>query len=412
MHLLIVALVQIVGLLVLLVVLRIGVPLFQALRSFYFALGFDTRLTRRLPLLLGLSLLVFLVCGAYLEWCRRAFEASQVSALNTLLRTMNAQPDRGDLCTPAVRIPAWMMDDATVIFTLAELEAFAPTTAAMPDSESLPPGTPTTASTDRTPLSAGAMDRTLLALQRARSVSHHADFLSHIHTIESQIASLANALAECPVYSLGTDEIAVDLTHLQQPLIELRSSESTLDQFAIAFAIDTELSHITDWLTTVREMPVINGDARGTLPSGGTPVRFCEPEEPLPPTSTMYTKAGTAGSGGLGQMVGTGRADFTLLTRQDGPHVFARLVGPVDDVWRGFIRAGDSIDVTLPAGEYSLRYAGGLTWYGNKFLFGPATQFSQADRMISLSYRYHTTVELAPRVGGNLPETAIDANNF
>jgi len=153
-------------------------------------------------------------------------------------------------------------------------------------------------------------------------------------------------------------------------------------------------------LASARPMPVINGEAKGTLPAAGTLVRFCEQRLPLPATQTFYSDSKNASCA------------FKLTTRGGGPHVYARLVQHGHDVWRGFVRAGTSIRVELPYGGYTLRYAMGKNWFGNSFLFGPESTFSEAGDVIGLRNGYEVTIELIPQAGGNLSERSIDANSF
>lgn len=153
-------------------------------------------------------------------------------------------------------------------------------------------------------------------------------------------------------------------------------------------------------LANARPMPVINGEAKGTLPAAGTLIRFCEQRLALPATQTFYSDSKNASCA------------FKLTTRAGGAHVYARLVQRGRDAWRGFVRAGDSIRVELPYGDYTLRYAMGRNWFGSSFLFGPESTFSEAGDVVDLRYGYETTIELIPQAGGNLSERSIDANSF
>jgi len=50
-----------------------------------------------------------------------------------------------------------------------------------------------------------------------------------------------------------------------------------------------------------------------------------------------------------------------------------------------FVRAGESVEVRVPFGTYSVRMASGQQWYGEAMRFGPTTAYSQIDQPLDFS---------------------------
>jgi hypothetical protein len=114
----------------------------------------------------------------------------------------------------------------------------------------------------------------------------------------------------------------------------------------------------------------------------------------------------------------TPAAPLTITTRGEGLHHFIRMSDWKDDspVLAIFIRAGRSIETDVPVGSYRLKYAAGRTWFGEKYLFGPDTSYSQADSCLEFEQldgrmRGHT-IELFSQVGGNLTTSRIDSSRW
>lgn len=81
-----------------------------------------------------------------------------------------------------------------------------------------------------------------------------------------------------------------------------------------------------------------------------------------------------------------------------------------------FIRAGQSAETLVPLGTYRIRYATGETWYGEDFLFGPQTSYSEADqsfRFMDEGYQYSGyTLELFLQRHGNLSTNRITPDQW
>jgi len=86
-----------------------------------------------------------------------------------------------------------------------------------------------------------------------------------------------------------------------------------------------------------------------------------------------------------------------------------------------FIRAGERIELKLPAGSYRIRYATGFEWYGEKHLFGEDTRYTQLmDKdiakqplKIELSQQRFWDIALFPcGTEGTMHQETIDPDNF
>ena len=86
-----------------------------------------------------------------------------------------------------------------------------------------------------------------------------------------------------------------------------------------------------------------------------------------------------------------------------------------------FIKGGDKIDLKLPAGSYRIRYATGSEWYGEKYLFGKYTRYTQlmdkdvADQplKVELTQQALWSIALFPcGTEGTMREKPIDPDKF
>ena len=212
----------------------------------------------------------------------------------------------------------------------------------------------------------------------------------------------------CRVMEFGS---AVDLsTPLHEELVRLvkllEATPAGLERASMAYDLLQSLDAAETLAVSAQPMPVMNGEGRGTMPSAGTPVSFCEAPRERPMTVTLHAERPSAYQS----------AGFTLRASAKGPDMYARLVHRTGSgrsaVWTGYLRSGGKLAVELPAGDYDLRYASGDAWYGEAYLFGPGTRFQMADDIIDLRNGYQTTIELIPQVGGNLSEKDLSANEF
>lgn len=110
-------------------------------------------------------------------------------------------------------------------------------------------------------------------------------------------------------------------------------------------------------------------------------------------------------------------APFRVITH-NGSHHFVKMVDwktgkPVVEF---FIRAGQSVDVDMPLGSYTMRYATGDTWYGQESLFGAETQYHTTNTRFDFYAHGNRvvghTIELFLQVNGNLSTRAISSDQW
>ncbi len=76
-----------------------------------------------------------------------------------------------------------------------------------------------------------------------------------------------------------------------------------------------------------------------------------------------------------------------------------------------YVRAGDTVTVTVPTKSLYIYFASGKTWYGNEYLFGENTRYFKDDELIDFS-KYTMEYTLVPVDNGNFQQTPIDADEF
>jgi len=134
--------------------------------------------------------------------------------------------------------------------------------------------------------------------------------------------------------------------------------------------------------------------------------KFDEPQQPIP------------NSGVIASDYSDGVAPFTIRTRNDGAHFYIKIVEISSSRVIGayFVRAGESIELQVPIGNYKLKYASGQNWYGESFLFGPDTSYSKADASFNFyddgSQVIGYAIELFQQDDGNLLTSGISPSQF
>jgi hypothetical protein len=112
-----------------------------------------------------------------------------------------------------------------------------------------------------------------------------------------------------------------------------------------------------------------------------------------------------------------GKAPFKIST-SSGVNYYVKLVEQLTgrDVITFFVRGGQSVDLDVPYGTYSLRYASGSTWYSKACLFGRNTTFFEADKTLRFYVNGYQVVgnrvELIRQVNGNMDSKSIPAGRF
>jgi hypothetical protein len=81
-----------------------------------------------------------------------------------------------------------------------------------------------------------------------------------------------------------------------------------------------------------------------------------------------------------------------------------------------FVRAGSTVEVKVPLGNYVFKYASGTKWYGIKYLFGPKTSYNIADTTFNFYIEGNEiighSVTLYRVPNGNLDSKSISEEEF
>jgi hypothetical protein len=111
-------------------------------------------------------------------------------------------------------------------------------------------------------------------------------------------------------------------------------------------------------------------------------------------------------------------APLSIVTPRGPENYYIKLV----DVSSGspaisfFIFGGQSFETDVPLGTYRVKYATGVTWFGETHLFGSTTHYSEADKTFEFAVQGNKingyTIELTQQRNGNLSTKAISSNQF
>lgn len=106
------------------------------------------------------------------------------------------------------------------------------------------------------------------------------------------------------------------------------------------------------------------------------------------------------------------------ITTQSGSRYYIKLIDARNKarVIAIFVDGAQTIQVDVPLGTFELRYASGMVWYGQKYLFGPKTQCIRGMDFLTFSqdgnYVNGHEVTLYKVPYGNFETTEIDASEF
>src|SRR5262249_18590278 len=127
----------------------------------------------------------------------------------------------------------------------------------------------------------------------------------------------------------------------------------------------------------------------------------------LPATGVISQVQAIDGNTAPLELITRGAANYFIKVEREGTR---------EVVATAFIRGGERIELAVPFGLYILKFATGESWYGTRFLFGPSTQFGQADPELlfreSGQYVEGHTIELFLQPNGNLNLRTLDAEQF
>lgn len=110
-------------------------------------------------------------------------------------------------------------------------------------------------------------------------------------------------------------------------------------------------------------------------------------------------------------------APLSVVTRGNNNFcVKLKSIGGTTDILTFFVRAGETVEIDVPLGKYTLYYATGETWYGESILFGESTLYYKADDVFDFyeadGFVNGWTIELYAQVNGNLSTESIDSSEF
>lgn len=110
--------------------------------------------------------------------------------------------------------------------------------------------------------------------------------------------------------------------------------------------------------------------------------------------------------------------ELQIITGENGPNFFLKLLEDNSKkvVLTAFVKAGDTILLQIPPGTYSVKFASGPVWYGTKFLFGDATNYSRIKDPLIFSIENNQmkghSITLKPVFNGNLKRQNINPDDF
>jgi len=96
-------------------------------------------------------------------------------------------------------------------------------------------------------------------------------------------------------------------------------------------------------------------------------------------------------------------APLAILS-EGSSHHFVKLVDSIsgNEVMIFFVRAGEKVKVNVPGGTFEMKYASGETWYGAKYLFGPETSYTRADKL------FHFGEQVSPSAKASIEQLTAD----
>ncbi len=139
--------------------------------------------------------------------------------------------------------------------------------------------------------------------------------------------------------------------------------------------------------------------------------QFSEPEMVMPSQGIVQLSERFVKYSGV-------KAPFKITTSpSDGNYLMKITDASTDElVAIYFIYRGTIIETEVPLGTYKIKFASGDKWYGHTHLFGPSTIYSYIQDKLAFSisgdYTRGHTIELIPRVGGNLKTPTMNASEW
>ena len=141
--------------------------------------------------------------------------------------------------------------------------------------------------------------------------------------------------------------------------------------------------------------------------SVNTPVVFDQPVIEFPANGYYTNHTGSIGLAPLSIKTPAGDDYYFILLRSSPKGEVAVTT---------YIYAGETVEILVPLGDYTMHYAVGKVWYGEEYLFGPDTVYTNVDKIFKFyetddSYVGHT-IELIMQFGGNLNTVPGSSSDF
>ena len=145
-----------------------------------------------------------------------------------------------------------------------------------------------------------------------------------------------------------------------------------------------------------------SGSFSGGQSSGGTTQQNSAKSSPqsLPATGTMFkTYSGQCDS------------ELTITASPEASSIVKLKTADKKTVLSFFVRAGETVKIPVPAGDYYIFFASGDEWYGVDESLGENTIYGMDDDILDFS-NYTWTYELELQTDGNFSQKKIDAEDF
>jgi hypothetical protein len=170
------------------------------------------------------------------------------------------------------------------------------------------------------------------------------------------------------------------------------------------------LSKSSSTVATNQSRPVTRptGSTYAPLPTRPTPTPFNQPWVVFPTNGSYKANTNKA----LG-------APFKVVTQAGDPNnYYCKLINAQTGICEMelYVAGGMSAEFEVPLGTYRLKYAAGMIWYGNQYLFGDSTVCTEAKAVFDFRIQGNqfvgNYVELYTRPGGNLHTEVIPRSDF
>lgn len=149
------------------------------------------------------------------------------------------------------------------------------------------------------------------------------------------------------------------------------------------------------------------------------PTQPANPTSAQPPRNTFNEPAAPLPAHGAIHRYRNAEAVAPLEVKTSyGGYYFVKLANAAtgQDEIELFIHGGRTIEIDIPLGTYTMKYATGQTWYGRDHYFGPNTSYSKASSSFHFTKDYNGysgyTVTLYKVTNGNLQTKSISPNEF